>query len=189
LLDDALGDHGFSTVNIGDYIGDESPFKLFKLHGSVNWWRAVRNSGSPNNVPNEIIGNAAKLDITEDYTNNLEGRSSRYIPALAVPVRNKATFECPREHVEELQRLIPEVSKILFIGWRGAEQHFLRILRERANHLKYCMFVGRDEEEAAEIRTRVMEDIGKSHLVNNPLGQGGFTDIVVERQAEPFLAR
>ena len=189
LLEDALGDHGFRNVSITDYIGTSSAFKLFKLHGSVNWWRVVRNSGGSNNIPHEIIEHAANLEITDTFSNNIEGQSGRFVPALAIPVRNKVNFECPTEHLEELQRLIPKVSKILFIGWRGTEQHFLRLLKQSASSLRYCMFVARDRDDAAEIAKRVMEGIGKSYLVNTPLGEGGFTDLVVRRGAEPFLAR
>jgi hypothetical protein len=41
-------------------------------------------------------------------------------------------FECPTDHIGTLESYIPRVSKIITIGWRRAEQHFLKLL---AKHL------------------------------------------------------
>jgi hypothetical protein len=51
------------------------------------------------------------------------------IPALALPLRSKARFVCPQEHLDVLNALLPQVDRILAIGWKAGEPHFLNLLR------------------------------------------------------------
>ena len=45
-------------------------------------------------------------------------------------LRSKSDFECPEEHLDHLWKLLPEVTKVIVVGWRGSELHFLRRLDE-----------------------------------------------------------
>lgn len=51
-------------------------------------------------------------------------------PHWQIPVESKLSFECPSAHVKALQSFIPEVRKILVIGWRATELPFLELLKE-----------------------------------------------------------
>jgi hypothetical protein len=48
---------------------------------------------------------------------------------LAIPIINKQRFECPSEHLDQLKRVIGTTEKILVVGWRGAEKHFLDLIK------------------------------------------------------------
>ncbi len=51
-------------------------------------------------------------------------------PAIAIPVQSKEQYECPESHFQTLKRFLPDVTKILIIGWQGAEKHFLQDLKD-----------------------------------------------------------
>ena len=48
-------------------------------------------------------------------------------PAMAIPIQEKLSFECPEEHVKALKASISKCGRILVIGWRGPEQPFLEL--------------------------------------------------------------
>src|SRR5216684_2650665 len=134
LLEDAFG----KPINgLGDYIADSS-YKLIKAHGSVNWGRVVRRplisdvaTRSVWEIAYELISRASELDLGPDYHRVVTrpiGRldeATTLFPAIAIPVVQKSAFECPADHVAALMKCIPEVTKLLIIGWRGTEQHFV----------------------------------------------------------------
>ena len=50
-------------------------------------------------------------------------------PAIAIPVENKREFECPVDHLKQLRMFLPHVTKIIIVGWRATETHFLDLLK------------------------------------------------------------
>ena len=50
------------------------------------------------------------------------------LPALAVPLRTKATFVCPPDHIEKLRSELSKVDRIVSVGWKAGEPHFLDLL-------------------------------------------------------------
>ncbi len=156
LIEKALLSIDLKIEFLPDYISDEH-FKLFKLHGSVNWVHPIKYPLSPAEssrpefeIISEIIRNISNLPISEDieiirniptaiiekkYTRIYEGsRSDQHIdrlgafPAIAIPLEEKSKFECPAIHIETLASMIPKVDKILVIGWRATESLFLELL-------------------------------------------------------------
>lgn len=132
LLDEAIQqatDHSFD--NVADYISLQQ-LPLFKLHGSVNWRRPIgSNYVSHRDRPKMHAGslNPGPIEVgywghggIDDY--------ERYLPALAVPMQEKDVFECPDRHVDRLRSLLPEIRRVLVIGWKGQEAKFLELLRE-----------------------------------------------------------
>ena len=71
------------------------------------------------------------------------------LPAIAIPTRSKTDFECPREHRERLMALIPQIDRLLIIGWRSTEQHFLRLWHGRS-HPQLRAWVVNENQEAAQ---------------------------------------
>jgi hypothetical protein len=90
----------------------------------------VNTNTAPWARPEEVISQIARLSISDSYVvaEKQPHQGPPLFPAIAIPVSEKSTFECPRSHLGELERLIPKVTKILTIGWRGAEKHFLDML-------------------------------------------------------------
>jgi hypothetical protein len=110
-------------------------------------------------------------------------------PAIAIPVEKKSTFECPQQMLDELMALLPQVTKILIIGWRASETHFLERLKANLRRgTDLYIVAGPDKQQGEDIQVRICRE-----LVNNPpsfvaIDPGGFTDFIVSRRAEQFLA-
>jgi hypothetical protein len=136
LIENALGrQFGMTFDAIGKYI-DYKEVKLFKLHGSANWVRCLSlmphsvsmaaSKGQPA-VLQEMIKHVASLSFSDVY--GVEGQVvGAAFPAIAIPVVKKDRFECPLDHVGTLESMIPKVRKIIAVGWRGSELHFLNML-------------------------------------------------------------
>jgi hypothetical protein len=123
---------GHASESFSQYISDDH-YKLIKLHGSIDWGREVE--GITPHTASEFVRRAASLKLSEEYRKViqppavLEGNMAGF-PALAIPVERKSSFVCPPEHLEALGNLISRVTKIIAIGWRASEQHFLEMLRK-----------------------------------------------------------
>ena len=186
LIESALLAHfrlGFDAI--GDYISAR-PFQLFKLHGSTDWGRPLVSAPGTrfHGTPGEMIQHVERLGISNEvYTEAMYRGSPQLYPAIAIPVLTKDSFECPQEHVQQLTSSIPKVSKILTIGWRGTEQHFLKLLRGVGPI--YLVNVAGTEAEAVEVRERIQAlGIG----IRDAAAFGGFTETIVERRLDRFLA-
>jgi hypothetical protein len=107
-------------------------------------------------------------------------------PALAIPVESKLDFECPDEHLQALHTVIPEIDKLLIIGWRAAETPFLELMASRLVHAVRGFVVAGNEDAAAETANRLAEAGVAGRYVGT---DGGFTELVVNREADDFLRR
>jgi hypothetical protein len=130
---------GFRFDHFGRYITDER-YSLIKLHGSVDWGRAILVPASPRSTQ-QVLDETEALMLSDGYE-KVSGTPVRFadgrigFPALAIPVENKSEFVCPPEHLKALADVIPQVTKIISIGWRGTEQNFLNMLRSPLTGLK-----------------------------------------------------
>src|SRR5207244_6413216 len=95
---------------------------------------SIRSALNHDTLLRERIGRAAELRLTVRYVFSgyrlygaLDGKPA--FPAIAIPVETKRSFECPAEMLEGLVELLPFVSKLLIIGWRATEAHFLSLLK------------------------------------------------------------
>jgi hypothetical protein len=137
MIEDALPSDVKQIQDIKDYIlGSSVSYSLIKLHGSVDWGREIGEILDKNiPIPQQVIKRYPHLDVTDTYR-RVQGQSpvtsfkdTRLFPAIAIPVQSKLTYECPKQHVDTLHSLIPQVTKILIVGWRGTEKPFLKNLR------------------------------------------------------------
>jgi hypothetical protein len=139
FLERAVGDEiGLNLSGLGAYVNQER-FSIFKLHGSVDWGYPITDAAQ-SAMPEQtwVIRNAADLvsrldvdSITLRRDWSVGTRGSAWVPALAVPVRAKSTFQCPNEHLARLRGLLPYVDRLLVIGWRSMEEHFLAKIEDR----------------------------------------------------------
>lgn len=194
MLEAVLPTVGVNINGLADYIAGDT-YRLVKLHGSVNWAREVDTSIENLNDRNawqvayEPIDRAADLKISQRYrvvTEHPIGKLDRTVlfPALAIPVESKRSYECPPEHLDALQACIPEVTKLLLIGWRATERPFLRLLAENLRPGTRTLVVAGGEEKAAT----PLENLQLAG-VPEPLSaaKGGFSEFVVGREAKDFL--
>ena len=206
MLEEALSTVGVEIQTLPDYIASDS-YKLVKLHGSTNWAREVDASkavevnpsiantlagGQPWPIINAIIDHAEIIDITQEYqllshsehpTSTL-GRSSLF-PAIAIPIETKSEYECPNEHLEALLAFALQVDKLLVVGWRGAEIHFLQTLAAEVQQDIQGLVVTESSYASNETIDRLQQSgiKGEYRAFGN-----GFTDFIAKREAEQLLA-
>jgi hypothetical protein len=116
-------------------------YTLFKLHGSVNWGLEVDGLKHPGNSAPYPYQNLIDLmtpgspHLTKRYRlcdREMGPTPDRVVvfPALSIPVEKKDEFSCPSEHVTALKGMLPNVTKMITIGWRATEAEFLNMLRD-----------------------------------------------------------
>ena len=110
---------------------------------------------------------------------------SVWIPALAVPVVTKFNFMCPQAHLQTLREEIPKVTKILIVGWRATEQHFLELLSKGITRAVHVMAVCGSSEEG---RKTLYQLTGRGIYGELVPFSGGFSDFVQSAQINQFLA-
>lgn len=196
LLENALHSFGFASKPPEEHLTSHPTLKLFNLHGSVNWSRLI---AKPQAVPHSVSLLIDQADAVELSDTFVLGRAQVLLetqikhlavfPAIAIPVQTKTadSFECPRSHLDELARIVPQVTKILIIGWQGREEHFLGILRRKLRALRSIMVVGRDKHDSGEILVRFLTDVRKTDIGRRFLGAGGFTHFIVNREGDRFF--
>jgi len=144
MLDSALAEQmalGLVFRQPADYVARDD-WKLCKLHGSTDWSRTVRIHDPRWDVDwaTAVIAAADQLELGQGEVSRTpivpEHRVAHgasvidvTIPALALPVSGKSTFETHPSHVQAFDAAVPQVDRLLIIGWRGMEDHVLERLR------------------------------------------------------------
>lgn len=111
-------------------------------------------------------------------------RARVYFPAVALPVEQKVSFECPESHVTALREKLPHVTHMLTIGWRGTENTFLDLLKEHLPNPVPIQVIAKAGQEATDIGHHLN---GKRIALTIDAYPSGFTDYVVSRDGERFL--
>ncbi len=194
MLEDAFEGIGIRFNHLSSYISDKD-FLLIKLHGSINWAREVRTDipyihdlNGPS-VAKEVIQRSANLEISKLYSVIDEYPPAAHtnfamFPAIAIPVETKLNFECPEEHVNALKEFLPQVSKILVIGWRATEAPFLEMLKQELRQQVLAIVVAGGKEGSEQAMQNILsKGISARYF---PI-DSGFTDFILSRQGEEFL--
>ncbi|HEU0049663.1 MAG TPA: hypothetical protein VFQ43_18895, partial [Nitrososphaera sp.] len=171
ILESALPVLGIDIRDLAGYITNDN-YKIIKIHGSVDWGHEVETTIDLENknqweIAHELIDKAAMLKFSDRYhivdshpiASGPYGADNRRIPlfpAIALPVVKKSAFECPDEHLNVLRELLPRVTEILTIGWRGNEEHFLALLRNELGQPPRMMIVANNEDGANQIGSELM---------------------------------
>jgi hypothetical protein len=199
-IEHALDYKRIGIRSLPDYISHPS-FKLIKAHGSISWARQVRNpvidltGKDAQQVAFELIEHSEELEFADEFVWSgghelglLSTPSGRIpaVPALAIPLVAKMAFECPKAHEDALRDCIPAVSKVLVIGWRGAEQHFLQLLSGLSGGKKIPgLVVAGNRGTASEVI------VGLSRATDRitwSASESGFSDFVTSGEADRFLS-
>jgi hypothetical protein len=199
MLETAMWELGYKINAMADYVSKTSLFRLFKLHGSVNWGRIVNcalphpvNTGYPPAVLRYLIENPNMLVLSDeiilsdsDRMGFADGRA--VFPAIAIPVEKKQEYECPSEVVIELTAALPSVTNILMVGWRASENHFLNLLKENLRpQVSFFAVVG-SNAEIDDIRTKLYRTL-INKTPNRGEGGVGFTSFLRSRLLERVLS-
>ncbi len=194
LIENALSNRRQVYRNLGDYI-NPTGYQLVKLHGSVNWARRIAKLDSHEfssggwtvarqiverirdlPKPGEIVMADSPIPSTVD--NHIA------LPAIAIPVKDKNSFECPPKHTDVLKATLPRVTTLLTIGWRGAEAQFLSLLKENLKSKLDGICVCGDSGAAAETAA----NLHRAGIRGNfePY-DAGFTNFIQQRRVQRLL--
>lgn len=189
LMEKALVEFKGSPTSIDWYISGSH--KLLKVHGSVNWGRVVRDRKidpaaltTEDQIREQMIEDAPYFigegvsQIYELSTSVVAGdASSLLFPAIALPVQGKTeqSFECPEEHLQLLRERIPATTRLLVIGWRGTENHFLELWRAVAPKATPRVLIVSGSASAAKetAENLIAGGLGGS-IETSPLGFSGW---------------
>jgi hypothetical protein len=200
LIERALADGvNFSIASPLEYIC-KPRYKLFKLHGSVNWGHIImlmpsrQFRGRNDHEMNEMIRDADKIERSSDFeiVNEIPAFNigAQFVfPAITIPAEQKTKFSCPPSHIDMLKSLLPNVTKLLVIGWRGAENHFLQmagpILGTTNTTALEIGIVSASRDSCSETEVAIAGAItGPRDWSYFP---NGFTNFIVSRAAESFI--
>lgn len=194
MLESAVaGVLGLSFGEVDEYIAD-THYKVFKVHGSVNWWRQVTN------VEGTARKSANQLKWTNIYAHHRASPppGAEWVPAISIPTVSKSGFECTDETISLLSQLMPHVTRLLIIGWRGMEQHFLNLWQKEISPvtgepfppgLRRLQIVTTSEDSAGKVKEQLALG-GGIQCADTRLVGGGFTDYLTHEDAplEDFLS-
>jgi hypothetical protein len=177
----------------------QGAFKLFKLHGSVNWGHNLGFKGSFPNWPmaaHHLISEAA--DAPEDNyvllgsTSDVNMQGHVTLPAIAIPVQQKAVFECPEPQLAQLRTLLPNTTQILALGWRATEQHFIALLREtlQRERVQRALIVAGEARDANSPKPghEVISNLSGTIACKMDDANSTFSDFVGSERLEAFLS-
>jgi hypothetical protein len=198
LLEDALTrslriTKRFNTI--ADYI--LGPYKVFKLHGSINWGHKVSkllfSDQSPNSVDEVnhlIIRNIAVLETRKCIAKDIHlfsgySTSEWFMPALSIPVEHKAESECPEGHRQALLDFLPHVEMIIAVGWRAMEDSFVRQLAKSVRTDVNTLVISRNQQSASTIADRLRDNGFPGKVAASPAE--GFTAATRKLLASDFL--
>lgn len=199
LLLDKVIFPGVNPPPLEQHFDAQPIFKLFKPHGSVDWARVVAAPKGTIMTLEHIIDNTPNLSDEYVRANATDtGQIYKFnwpiVPAIAIPVQTKTdnTFEWPDGHRKYLEELLPQVTKILIIGWQGKEAHFLKLLQEKLptdgiTQITHLQVVGRDPAESQHIREQFTQEIRRN--VKKPYNgpTAGFSHFVREELVDFFF--
>lgn len=189
LLEQALAlAYDWTPTSLDSYI-ERDDFWVLKLHGSVSWSRLVSIPGiPPTNYVRHLWERAGRYELGgfllgSNGVGNYDNKAG-LVPAIAVPIANKQAFECPDEHVLALRSAVSQATKVISVGWRGVERHFLDLWKDRNGELDWCVVAG-SRAGAAETANNL--HVGGLEARRIHLGTGGFGDFLGSGELRRFL--
>lgn len=134
--------------------------KIYKPHGSINWGREIlkgKNHYFYNGV-DEAFQDFDQLELASSFQfidpNTIANadQSKNVIPAIAVPFKKKTNFdECPQEMQTEMLTAVNNANKVITIGWKGADEHFTKLLSTNSKVDEVCIVSPRADTQLDEI--------------------------------------
>jgi len=196
MIERTLAAHHNMPISQFQHYIESDTFKLFKLHGSVDWAHRVTSRvdcptpHSAKAMAHELIKNAPNLEFADqfimvkDFSIEQAGDIPLF-PAIALPVETKTAFECPADHLDCFREHLGKITKVVTIGWAGQEQHFLKLLKERLTEEISIYAVAGNKQEAEGVLQRI-KDAGIC-VKDEKAAPGGFTECTANREFDKFL--
>lgn len=209
---DCLLDHacrsvipGLRLARVADFAGREN-HSVFKLHGSIDWNQGVSFSETrvlmdpALDTENRMIDDVMITHPTGQYWRDGE-QAPKGVPgygyarpAIAIPMVTKGgnDFACPADHVSTLRQIIPSVTNLIVVGWRGEEEHFHDLWREAERQggvipLRRMLVVDASEEAAQGVLDRLKAALKVPEGVAAEGYGGGFAAALQQGVFSRFL--
>ena len=194
MIEDAFEVVGVKISSMSDYVRD-SRYQLVKIHGSVNWARDIAEPLNLNpNDPRILINEAGRIRTSDTWwmvdqypVSSVplpdQRRRIAAVPAIALPLLSKSSFECPPEHLQALEDALPHVSKVLVMGWRAMEPNFNALLKKHIYNQLWHIVAG--SRQAGEDAVRHLTAAGIAGKFS--ISDGGFSSFVINRESYGFL--
>ena len=111
------------------------------------------------------------------------------LPALALPLTGKDRYVCPESHTQALERALPEVDRVLIIGWRAGDPLLLKMLKKHLRSMKYkILVVSNGIESAKEIVNSIKGALGIHYADISAYKGKGFSGFVSDEISNTFFA-
>ena len=137
-----------------------SKWMLVKLHGSVNWARAIRQRTMRGDV---VLDYEFSGEV--EFLHHFSRIEDRQYPAVVVPVDGKYGFICPRGHVTAVKSVLASCDNFLIIGMSGKDQDLLDLLQECITTCTRLAVVG--GEDASSVLQSFQKGVNK-FIVGTP---------------------
>ncbi|SRR6266568_1095565 len=215
LLEEALSTLKVRLASIRDYVAGD--YLVVKLHGSINWARKVANfqgdtSKNQEQIVSEVIDLGRRLvfngepqmisEITDTTPRIKRVPEQPYFsiplidrrdnpplfPVLSIPVEHKSQFECPSEHIRVLEETLPQVTKVMVIGWKAGDELFLDMMIKKMREAKEIMVVSSSQSSATKIATRI-QNVGVRASEYLSANANGFSEAITLGKTQGFLKR
>lgn len=152
--------NGNSFIDINDYVNRD--IKVIKPHGSHDWVYLItrRQSGYIFQEDQSTFDWATQYPDRLELTKNIhpyhekqarEFRDSYQVPAIAIPLVGKEAYICPPFHVKRITEILPDVDRVLIVGWKAADPLLLELLKEHLPKYVPIVVVSKDKEEAKSV--------------------------------------
>jgi hypothetical protein len=179
LLDQRLTLQAGAITSMDDYVREDRNWALIKLHGSVNWARAVNAPGLESVTVDSRMAIAfaelgEELDQLIDQEIHLRQIADMagfrydakipvlFYPVLSAPLGSEDELVCPEDHVDFLRQRLESLDglNLLVIGYSGLDQEVLRLLADSNNSVRSLLVINHDPEAGRETSSRIMEQFG-----------------------------
>src|SRR6266702_3246483 len=171
LLEEALSTLKVRLASIRDYVAGD--YLVVKLHGSINWARKVANFQG---------------DTSKNQEQIVRRDNPPLFPVLSIPVEHKSQFECPSEHIRVLEETLPQVTKVMVIGWKAGDELFLDMMIKKMREAKEIMVVSSSQSSATKIATRI-QNVGVRASEYLSANANGFSEAITLGKTQGFLKR
>lgn len=140
LLEQAIGmlrPQEFLFESLDDYIRDERPAKIVKLHGSISWFKSIgpqnvdwRQQALQSDVLSRAPDNETIVSVQHRRTFQIDLHGYHVYPVLTAPLAGKgiADMVCPASHLEAAREFLIDCRRFMIIGSSGVDADLSELL-------------------------------------------------------------
>lgn len=197
----------YSFTKLSDYIQSQRGAKVFKLHGSVNWFRAISEVSSeyPDDDWRTAVrghdpltqqnGSVKVLNGVVNTTDQQHWNGTRawVYPVLTAPVASKSTDQMalPPRMSSVLEAFLNDCWHFLIIGCSGVDQDLLEVLANSVGNAATVQFVAESDDSLRLMQKNFTDKVpGFLGAYSQPIPDkftGGFRNYVSSEHFERFI--